>query len=83
MKIKNHRNSLAAAALLTGTLGVVQAEEAKSTDAKPAKAKAAKKSDRPSRRSGLRETVRQGRRRQVERDRTQSCDSRVKETVRP
>jgi len=42
-------NSLAAAALLTGSLGVARAEEAKSTDAKPAKAKAAKKSDRPSR----------------------------------
>lgn len=39
-------NSLAAAALLTGSIGVLQAEEAKSTDAKPAKAKAAKKSDR-------------------------------------
>ena len=48
MKIKII-NSLAAAALLTGSLGVLQAEEAKSTDAKPAKAKAAKKSDRPSR----------------------------------
>ena len=46
MKIKII-NSLAAAALLTGSLGVLQAEEAKSTDAKPAKAKAAKKSDRP------------------------------------
>lgn len=45
MKIKII-NSLAAAALLTGSLGVLQAEEAKSTDAKPAKAKAAKKSDR-------------------------------------
>ena len=45
MKIKII-NSLAAAALLTGSLGVLQAEEAKSTDAK---AKAAKKSDRPSR----------------------------------
>ena len=50
MKIKII-NSLAAAALLTGSLGVLQAEEAKSTDAKPAKAKAAKKSDRPSRES--------------------------------
>jgi len=48
MKIKII-NSLAAAALLTGSLGVARAEEAKSTDAKPAKAKAAKKSDRPSR----------------------------------
>ena len=48
MKIKII-NSLAAAALLTGSLGVLQAEKAKSTDAKPAKAKAAKKSDRPSR----------------------------------
>ena len=45
MKIKII-NSLAAAALLTGSLGVLQAEEAKATDAKPAKAKAAKKSDR-------------------------------------
>ena len=45
MKIKII-NSLAAAALLTGSIGVLQAEEAKSTDAKPAKAKAAKKSDR-------------------------------------
>ena len=45
MKIKII-NSLAAAALLTGSLGVLQAEKAKSTDAKPAKAKAAKKSDR-------------------------------------
>ena len=50
MKIKII-NSLAAAALLTGSLGVARAEEAKSTDAKPAKAKAAKKSDRPSRES--------------------------------
>ena len=48
MKIKII-NSLAAAALLTGSLGVARAEEAKSTEAKPAKAKAAKKSDRPSR----------------------------------
>jgi len=48
MKIKII-NSLAAAALLTGSLGVARAEEAKSTDAKPAKAKVAKKSDRPSR----------------------------------
>ena len=40
MKIKII-NSLAAAALLTGSLGVLQAEKAKSTDAKPAKAKAA------------------------------------------
>ena len=48
MKIKII-NSLAAAVLLTGSLGVARAEEAKSTDAKPAKAKAAKKSDRPSR----------------------------------
>ncbi len=38
--------TLAAAALLTGSLGVLQAEEAKATDAKSAKAKAAKKSDR-------------------------------------
>ena len=50
MKIKII-NSLAAAALLTGSLGVLQAEKAKSTDAKPAKAKAAKKSDRPSQRA--------------------------------
>ena len=50
MKIKII-NSLAAAALLTGRLGVLQAEKAKSTDAKPAKAKAAKKSDRPSQRA--------------------------------
>ena len=48
MKIKII-NSLAAAALLTGSLGVARAEEAKSTGAKSAKAKAAKKSDRPSR----------------------------------
>ena len=52
MKIKII-NSLAAAALLTGSLGVLQAEEAKSTDAKPAKAKAAKKSDRPSQRAAF------------------------------
>ena len=45
MKIKII-NSLAAAALLTGSLGVLQAEEAKATDAKSAKAKAAKKSGR-------------------------------------
>ena len=38
--------TLAAAALLTGSLGVLQAEEAKATDAKSAKAKAAKKSGR-------------------------------------
>ena len=52
MKIKII-NSLAAAALLTGSLGVLQAEKAKSTDAKPAKAKAAKKSDRPSQRAAF------------------------------
>ena len=52
MKIKII-NSLAAAALLTGSLGVARAEEAKSTDAKPAKAKAAKKSDRPSQRAAF------------------------------
>ena len=52
MKIKII-NSLAAAALLTGSLGVLQAEEAKSTDAKPAKTKAAKKSDRPSQRAAF------------------------------
>ena len=52
MKIKII-NSLAAAALLTGSLGVLQAEEAKSTDAKPAKAKAAKKSDRSSQRAAF------------------------------
>ena len=46
-------NSLAAAALLTGSIGVLQAEEAKSTDAKPAKAKATKKSDRPSPRAAF------------------------------
>ena len=39
----------AAAALLTGSLSVVQAEKVKKPAAKPAKAKAAKKSDRPSR----------------------------------
>jgi len=52
MKIKII-NSLAAAALLTGSLGVLQAEKAKSTDAKPAKAKAAKKSDRSSQRAAF------------------------------
>ncbi|MBT7734835.1 MAG: hypothetical protein HN707_07990 [Verrucomicrobia bacterium] len=52
MKIKII-NSLAAAALLTGSLGVLQAEKAKSTDAKPAKAKAAKKSGRPSQRAAF------------------------------
>ena len=52
MKIKII-NSLATAALLTGSIGVLQAEEAKSTNAKPAKAKAAKKSDRPSQRAGF------------------------------
>ena len=52
MKIKII-NSLAAAALLTGSLGVLQAEEAKSTAAKPAKAKAAKKSDRSSQRAAF------------------------------
>jgi len=60
-KLKNERtimeikiiNSLAAAALLTGSIGVLQAEEAKSTDAKPAKAKATKKSDRPSPRAAF------------------------------
>ena len=52
MKIKII-NSLAAAALLTGSLGVARAEEAKSTDAKPAKAKAAKKSDRSSQRAAF------------------------------
>ena len=45
MKIKII-NSLTTAALLTGSIGVLQAEEVKSTKAKPAKAKAAKKSDR-------------------------------------
>ena len=50
MKIKII-NSLATAALLTGSIGVLQAEEAKSTTAKPAKAKAAKRSDRPSQRA--------------------------------
>ena len=74
MKIKNHRNSLAAAALLTGSLNGVLAEEPKET--------ALKKSNRPSRQAIV-PTVRQGCRRQAERDRTQSCDSRVKETVRP
>ena len=44
MKLKTI-STLASAALLTGSLGVIQAEEAK----KPAKAKAAKQSDRPSR----------------------------------
>jgi len=52
MKIKII-NSLAVAALLTGSLGVLQAEKAKSTDAKPAKAKAAKKSDRSSQRAAF------------------------------
>jgi hypothetical protein len=52
MKIKII-NSFAAAALLTVSLGVLQAEKAKSTDAKPAKAKAAKKSDRPSQRAAF------------------------------
>ena len=52
MKIKII-NSLATAALLTGSIGVLQAEEAKSTNAKPAKAKAAKKSDRPSQRAAF------------------------------
>jgi len=52
MKIKII-NSLAAAALLTGSLGVLQAEKAKSTDAKSAKAKAAKKSDRSSQRAAF------------------------------
>ena len=66
MKIKII-NSLAAAALLTGSLGVLQAEKAKSTDAKPAKAKAAKKSDRRFTTCGLHQAVRQGRRRQTER----------------
>ena len=45
MKIKII-NSLTTAALLTRSIGVLQAEEVKSTNAKPAKAKAAKKSDR-------------------------------------
>lgn len=52
MKIKII-NSFAAAALLTVSLGVLQAEKAKSTDAKPAKAKAAKKSDRSSQRAAF------------------------------
>ena len=52
MKIKII-NSLATAALLTGSIGVLQAEEAKSTDAKSAKAKAAKKSDRSSQRAAF------------------------------
>ena len=52
MKIKII-NSLAAAALLTGSLGVLQAEKAKSTDAKPGKAKAAKKSGQPSQRAAF------------------------------
>ena len=52
MKIKII-NSLAAAALLTVSLGVLQAEKAKSTDAEPAKAKAAKKSDRSSQRAAF------------------------------
>jgi Ca2+-binding EF-hand superfamily protein len=52
MKIKIIK-TLAAAALLTGSLGVTQAEEAKATDAKPAKAKAAKKSDRATPRAAI------------------------------
>ena len=43
--------TLAAAALFTGSLSVVQAEEAKKPVAKPAKREAAKESDRPSRES--------------------------------
>ena len=52
MKIKII-NSLATAALLTGSLGVLQAEEAKSTAAKPAKAKEANKSDRRTQRAAF------------------------------
>lgn len=50
MKIKTI-GTLAAAALFTGSLSVVQAEEAKKPAAKPAKREAAKESDRPSRES--------------------------------
>ena len=50
MKIKTI-GILAAAALFTGSLSVVQAEEAKKPVAKPAKREAAKESDRPSRES--------------------------------
>ena len=50
MKIKTI-GTLAAAALFTGSLRVVQAEEAKKPAAKPAKREAAKESDRPSRES--------------------------------
>ena len=50
MKIKTI-GTLAAAALFTGSLSVMQAEEAKKPAAKPAKREAAKESDRPSRES--------------------------------